>query len=80
MPVTEAVTIDKERLEWLEYRNDVLKSAWCIIADGIKAADPDADPEYDTNNFYDYIRKGVNAQHAYCKYCKFSVMNGSDAS
>lgn len=62
MPVTEAVTIDEERLKWLEYRNEVLKSAWCIIANGIMASNPDADPEYDTNNFYDYIRKGVEAQ------------------
>ena len=54
--------VTEERLKHLEYRNDVLKSAWCIIAEGIKASDPDADPEYDTNNFYDRIREGVAAK------------------
>lgn len=54
--------VTEELLKWLEYRNDVLKSAWCIVAEGIKEANPDADPEYDTNNFYGYIRAGVEAQ------------------
>ena len=60
--MADGAKVTEERLKWLEYRNDVLKSAWCIIAGGIKAVDPDADPEYDTNNFYGYIQAGVEAQ------------------
>lgn len=39
-----------------EYRDDVLAKLWGIATDG----DPDAD--YDTNNFYDMVREGVEAK------------------
>lgn len=48
--------------ERLGYVNHVLSKAWSILADGQRALDPDADPEYDTNNMYDLVREGAEAR------------------
>ena len=48
--------------ERLEYIQGVLSKIWSILADGQRALDPDADPEYDTNNLYDLVREGVEAK------------------
>ena len=53
--------VDEEK-KWADYRRDVLAKIWSIIADGQRALDPDADPEYDTNNLYDLVREGVEAK------------------
>ncbi len=44
------------------YLRHVLAKIWSILADGERALYPDADPEYDTNNMYDLVRKGIEAR------------------
>lgn len=44
------------------YESHVLRKAWAIIADGLRKANPDADIEFDTNDFYRHIRDGVDAK------------------
>ena len=56
---TDAEIADHERAD---YNQHVLAKIWSILADGERALDPDADPEYDTNHMYDLVRKGTDAR------------------
>lgn len=55
-------TLTDEEYDNFVYYRAVLSKAWEILADGQRALDPDADPEYDVNNFYDLVREGVKAR------------------
>ncbi len=56
---TDAEIAERERAD---YNKHVLAKIWEILADGERALDPDADPEYDTNDVYDLVRKGAEAR------------------
>ena len=50
------------RNEAMDHLRGIIGKIWEIVADGIRAADPDADPEYDVNNLYEEVRAGVEAK------------------
>ena len=54
------------RNEAMDHLRGIIGKIWEIVADGIRAADPDADPDadpkYDVNNLYDEVRAGVEAK------------------
>ena len=56
---TDAEVTKRDRAD---YNKHVLSKIWQILADGERALDPDADPEYDTNDVYDLVRKGAEAR------------------
>jgi ribosomal 50S subunit-associated protein YjgA (DUF615 family) len=57
----ETVVRDPDR-EHYNYFKGVLAKIWSIVADGERVLNPDADPEYDTNNLYDLVREGAEAR------------------
>lgn len=55
-------TLTDEEYEYLVYQRAALSKVWTILADGERDMNPDADPDYDTNNMYDLVREGAEAR------------------
>lgn len=58
--------------------HEIIGKVWSILAYAERASGPDADPEYDTNNMYDTIRRLTGERERCAKIAEESVRTMPD--